>query len=137
MQALFSSCSDLISISFNEAFDTSKVQSMSELFHDCHSLTSVNVSSFNTSSVMSFFQMFCLNDKLTSLDLSNFEAKYSCEFHDMFMSLKNLNFIDLSSFYSIYSSGCFLNLYNVKPNGTIIANNKLLIYSDNWAIINK
>ena len=137
MQGLFSSCSDLISISFSETFDTSKVQCMSELFSHCSSLTSVNVSSFNTSSVMSYSQMFCLNDKLTSLDLSNFEAKYSCEFHHMFMSLQNLIFIDLSSFYSIYSSGCFLNLLNVKANGIIIANNKLLIYSKNWTIINK
>ena len=138
MVGLFDSCSDLVTINFAETFDTSKVQCMTQMFSYCTSLISVNVSSFNTSSVNNFYQMFYGNDKLTSLDLSNFETKYACGYTHLFMSLKSIEFIDLSSFYSIDTSiGCYLDLFFVKKNGTIIVNSKLKIFAEDWKIIIK
>ena len=138
MNGLFDICSDLVNISFSETFDTSHVKTMDEMFGSCYSLVNVNVSSFNTNLVSSYFQMFSLGQKLTSLDLSSFEGRYSCDFIFMFMSVGNLRYIDLSSLYSVYPECNRIDLINVPPNGTVIANrNFKTIYSYNWKIMYK
>ena len=72
MLKLFQRCFELVTISFNEGFDTSHVLSMEQMFYECTSLEFVNVSSFNTSLCGSFNGMFYGCTKLTSLGLSNF-----------------------------------------------------------------
>ena len=46
--------SNLLSMNFNDNFDTSKVTDMSFMFDGCSSLTSLDLSSFNTSSVTKY-----------------------------------------------------------------------------------
>ncbi len=72
MLKLFQRCFELVTISFNEGFDTSHVLSMKQMFYECTSLEFVNISSFNTSLCGDYNSMFYGCSKLTSLDLSNF-----------------------------------------------------------------
>ena len=121
MLKLFQRCFDLISISFNESFDTSHVLSMEQLFYECSSLEFVNVSSFNTSLCGDYYGIFYGCPKLTSLDLSNFEGTYSFSPNGMFFNSNNLKYIDLSSFTISSQIWCCLGLGDSKNNkGTIV-----------------
>ena len=66
--------SNLISINFNNNFNTSNVRNMSAIFAGCSSLTSLILSSFNTANVTNMGSMFRDCSSLTSLDLSNFNT---------------------------------------------------------------
>ena len=137
MDSLFNYCTNLISINFNEAFDTSKINCMGNMFYGCDSLISVNLSSFNTSLVTDFNYLFYNCNKITSLNLSNFEGTNSYYISNIFYYNQNLKFIDFSSFYSPYSYDSILQS-NVK-NGTIIVNRKLYLGNafQNWNVIYK
>ena len=123
MLKLFQRCSDLISISFNEGFDTSHVLSMEQLFYECTSLEFVDVSSFNTSLAGDYYGIFYGCPKLTSLDLSNFKGDYCFSPNGMFYNSNNLKYIDLSSFTISSQMWCYLGLGDSSSNnGTIIIN---------------
>ena len=117
---LFQRCFDLISISFNEGFDTSHVLSMEQMFYECTSLEYVNISSFNTSLFGDYYGIFYGCPKLTSLDLSNFEGTYCFSPNGMFYDSDNLKFIDLSSFSISNKMWCYLGLNSKADNRTII-----------------
>lgn len=70
---LFETCKAQ-TIDLSNIIDTSNITSMAWMFADCHSLTTLNLSSFNTSNVinMSFMLKDCKS--LTELDLSNFDT---------------------------------------------------------------
>lgn len=73
--SMFSDMITLKKISFGDnglVIDTSKVKDMSEMFNQCESLTSLDLSSFDTSKVEDMFGMFSYCRQLTSLDLSKF-----------------------------------------------------------------
>ena len=70
MFAMFSGCSSLKSINLS-SFDTSSVTNMLNLFYNCSSLTSIDVS-FNTSNVMYLQSMLPGCSSLESIDISNF-----------------------------------------------------------------
>ena len=57
---------------------------MTELFNECHSLTSVNIQNLKTDYVSSFNSMFhnCYN--LKSIDVSHFNIKQHAGFKKMF-----------------------------------------------------
>ena len=122
MKHLFLNCYDLISIEFNEAFDSSHVLCMYFMFGYCDSLEKINISSFNTSLVADMFGMFEGLDSLTSLNLSNFDSKNLYSIQQMFASSEQLNFIDISSFvtdhYYVFSS----TFRDISSNGIIIIN---------------
>ena len=75
----------LTSIEGIENLNTSEVTDMSDMFHNCSRLTSLNLSSFNTSKVTHMIAMFRYCPGLKSLDLTNewgtlclpFDVKYS------------------------------------------------------------
>ena len=140
MLKLFQRCSDLISISFNESFDTSHVLSMQQLFYECLSLEFVNVSSFNTSLAGDYYGIFFGCPKLTSLDLSNFKGTYAFSPNGMFYESNNLKYIDLSSFTISSQMWCYLGLGDSKNNnGTIIINKNFSFcyIEQGWNIIYK
>lgn len=137
MLKLFQRCSELISINFNESFDSSQVLSMEQIFYECLSLTSVNVSSLNTSLVGNYYGIFYGCPQLTSLDLSNFEGTYSFAPDGMFYESNNLKYIDLSSFYIPNGMCSHLGLHD--SNGTIIINKNLSFCQNvkSWNVIYK
>ena len=90
--------SNLISINFNNNFNTSNVTGMSSMFYKCSSLTSLDLSSFNTSNVTVMNSMFRDCSSLTSLDLSNFNTSNVTDMSSMFRDCSSLTSLDLSSF---------------------------------------
>ncbi len=103
--AIFWNFKNLISIKFNDNFNTSKVTNMGSMFKGCSSLTSLDLSSFNTSKVISMQYMFgpCYNQDgnsplLLYIDLSNFNTLNVTNMESMFGRCTALKELDLSSF---------------------------------------
>ena len=137
MKYLFYNCYDLISIEFNEAFDSSHVLCMYYMFGNYNSLEKINISSFNTLLVTDMFGMFEGLDSLTSLNLSNFESKNLYSIQKMFASSGKLNFIDISSFVTDYYYLFSSTFSGIASSGTIIINknfNSLNELPNGWNI---
>ena len=92
-----SSCSSLTSIVLS-SFDTSNVESMSNIFSGCSSLINLELSNFITSKVKNMEFMFFGCSSLSSLDLSNFNTSKVTNMKNMFYGCKSLNSINLSNF---------------------------------------
>lgn len=97
MRGMFSGCLALTSLDLS-SLNTSNVSLMNNMFHNCPSLKNLNLSSFNTSSVTSLGIMFYGCSSLTNLDLSNFNTSSVTTLEVMFYGCTSLKTIDLSSF---------------------------------------
>ena len=95
---IFSGFSKLTTINFNNNFNTSNVTRMGNMFYNCSSLTSLDVSNFNTSNVKSMEYMFSDCESLTSLDVSNFNTSNVTNMKRMFKGCKSLTSLEVSSF---------------------------------------
>ena len=87
----FKDCEDIEIVDFPEEFNTYNVISMTELFRNCNSLTSLNLSTFNTSNVTSMSGMFDECRALTSLDLSTFNTSNVTSMYGMFYGCGRLS----------------------------------------------
>ena len=110
----YNSISNLISINFNNNFNTSSVTNMKRMFSDYNSLTSLDLSNFNTSNVTNMEGMFDLCSSLTYLDLSNFNTSSVINMQCMFSSCKSLTTLDLSSFNTSKVTDMSTMFYNCK-----------------------
>ena len=140
MKYLFVDIYDLISIDFNEAFDTSHVLCMYYMFSSCDSLQHINVSSFNTSLVGDMEGMFTGCDSLTSLNLSNFDTKNVDYMQCIFSYSENLSFLDISSFDTTYLAGGAWMFEELAEKGTVIIGKKFdrkNSLPEGWTIIYK
>ncbi len=81
---LFQKFKNVISIEFNNNFDTSNVTTMYAMFNQCSSLKYLNVSSFDTSNVNNMSIMFMGCNSLTELDLSSFNTSNVVSMSAMF-----------------------------------------------------
>ena len=97
MSGMFSELSDLTSITFGENFDTSNVHNMTNMFENCQTLTSLDLSNFNTSSVRNMSGMFEDCSALTSLDLSSFDTSNVFNMDYMFYNCTSLSSLDVSN----------------------------------------
>jgi len=97
MKNMFHNC---ISLTFLDVsnFDTSNVTDMSSMFHACKSLTSLNVSKFDTSNVTNMSAMFRECWGLSSIDISNFNTSNVTNMSSMFNSCSGLTKLDISNF---------------------------------------
>ena len=109
---MFYDCRSLTSINLSN-FDTSNVRSMNYMFSDCRSLTSINLSNFDTSKVRSMNYMFYNCTSLTSLNLSNFDTSNVTSMDTMFYNCKSLTSLDIRSFSSIYLNNTASMMYSV------------------------
>ena len=90
--------SNLISINFNNNFNTSNVTNISYMFYKCESLTSLDISNFNTLNVTNMKCMFSDCSSLTSLDLSSFNTANVTNMLSMFYYCTSLTSLNLSNF---------------------------------------
>ena len=90
--------SNLISINFNNNFNTSLVTNMRGMFQRGSSLTNLDLSSFNTSKVTDMSSMFFYCSSLTSLDLSSFNTSGVTNMNGMFYNCILLKGLNLSNF---------------------------------------
>ena len=101
---LFMGYLEMEEINFNDAFDTSGVISMSNMFNGCKELTELDLSGFDTAAVTDMSGMFMNCSRLYSLDLSGFDTAAVTGsgsgggFNSMFLNCSRLNDLDLSYF---------------------------------------
>ena len=97
MNSMFHNCGSLSLLDLSK-FNTSKVTDVVSMFSYCVSLYSINLSTFNTENVTKMTGMFAECYQLASLDLSNFNTSKVTAMEYMFGNCKKLSEIDLSSF---------------------------------------
>ena len=90
MSNMFDNCTSLTSLDLSH-FDTGKVTDMSYMFYYCNDLASLDVSSFDTEKVTNMTWMFGSCWALTSLDLSNFNTRNVTNMDYMFSYSSVLN----------------------------------------------
>ncbi|MGI6217280.1 MAG: BspA family leucine-rich repeat surface protein, partial [Coriobacteriales bacterium] len=92
----FANCGKLVSVEKPSNLDTSLVTNMCQMFSNCYSLTSLDVSSWSTGNVENFSDMFygCYN--LGSLDVSNWNTSSATDLSYMFLKCKELKSLDVS-----------------------------------------
>ena len=74
------------------------LNSASFMFHNCTSLSSLDLSNFNTQNVTNMQSMFSFCISLSSLDLSNFNTQNVTNMESMFRYCTSLSSLDLSNF---------------------------------------
>ena len=97
MGNMFGNCSSLTSLDVS-GFKTDNVTNMAGMFVGCWKLESLDVSHFNTAKVTDMTNMFVGCQSLKSLDVSNFNTAKVIDMNDMFDYCKSLESLDLSSF---------------------------------------
>jgi surface protein len=97
MNNMFFNCSSLTSLDVS-GFNTSKVVDMDGMFYNCSSLTKLDVSGFNTSIVSDMSRMFYGCGSIKSLDVSGFNTSRVESMNSMFRGCSALTSLDLSGF---------------------------------------
>lgn len=97
MSSMFANMSSLTSLDLSN-FDTSNVTDMSAMFHQTTSLKSIDVSSLDTSNVTDMSNMFGYMSSLENLDVSNFNTSEVTSMNSMFSGISSITILDLSNF---------------------------------------
>ena len=98
MSQMFFNCESLKSLDLS-SFNTEKVEGMGAMFIQCKSLTSLDLTSFNTANVVNMAGMFEGCEKLQKIDLGSlFNTSNVKSMQEMFSGCTALKDIDLSSF---------------------------------------
>lgn len=95
---LFSNYNNLKEINFNDCFDTSRVETMANMFGRCYELTKLDVSGFDTKNVTNMEQMFASMFCVKKLDLSSFDTSNVVTMGEMFAGCDQLSDLNVSSF---------------------------------------
>ena len=104
---------NLSTIDFNDCVNTANVTDMYQMFYNCQSLTTLNLSNFNTEKVVAMNDMFYNCRSLTKLDLSNFNTEKVTNMAGMFYNCYALTSLDIRNFYInnvIHFSNIFYNV---------------------------
>ena len=117
--------SNLISIDFNDNFNTSNVANMSRMFLNCKSLISLDLSSFNTTNVTNMLRMFNECSSLTSLDLSSFNTVNVTDMGYMFALCSSLTNLDLS----VFNTSKVTNMRGMFSSCTSLTNLDLSVFN--------
>ena len=94
----FAYCKKLATITGIEYLHTDKVTDMGQMFNQCESLTSLDVSHFNTEKVTNMNLMFCSCEKLAVLDVSGFNTANVNYMGSMFSGCSGVATLDVSHF---------------------------------------
>ena len=97
MYNMFANCSSLTSLDVTH-FNTANVTNMNRMFSRCSSLTSLDVTHFNTEKVTDMNGMFSSCSKLTSLDVTNFNTANVTDMSFMFSNCVALTSLDVRNF---------------------------------------
>ena len=92
---MFKNCKSLSSLDLS-GWDTSNVADMYAMFKDCNKLSSLDLSGWDTSKVTNMSYMFHLCSILTSLDVSHFNTSKVTNMGYMFSDCDKLSSLDLS-----------------------------------------
>ena len=70
---------------------------MQNMFYNCKSLTSIDISNFNLKNVISIYSIFCNCENLLTINLPNFTSNAN-NYSYIFKNCKNLKYLNLSTF---------------------------------------
>ena len=129
MANMFYNCNSLTSIDVSH-FNTSNVTDMRNMFYDCSSLTSIDVSHFNTSNVTDIQRMFYNCSSLTSIDVSNFDVSKVASIEYMFYNCSSLTSLDLTNFKPNFDITLETTFFNSLFEGC--SSLKTIYCNDNW-----
>lgn len=108
----FCQCHNLVEIEGIDNLNTSNVTSMENMFYECNSLTSLDVSKFETSNVTNMSGMFSYCSSLTSLDVSKFNTSNVINMKQMFWCCSSIACLDVSEFNTTNVEDMNLMFYN-------------------------
>lgn len=97
MSEMFADCKSLRTLDVSH-FDTSQVRNMSRMFYWCESLEKLDLSHFDTSRVEDMSWMFSQCESLEELDVSHFDTSRVENMISMFNDCEELKELDLSHF---------------------------------------
>jgi len=97
LRNMFYNCYSLTSLDLSN-FNTNNVINMNNMFYNCSSLTSLNLDNFNTNNVTDMSYMFYNCSFLTSLNLSNFNTNNVTDMSYMFYKCSSLTSLYLDNF---------------------------------------
>lgn len=80
------------------AFDTSRVEDMSQMFESCNNLSNLDVTGFDTSNVFDMSGMFHSCSGIEELDVTGFDTRKVTNMSVMFSSCSQLKQLDVSGF---------------------------------------
>ena len=95
---LFENFINLVTIDFNDNFNTSKVTSMNNMFKNDTSIVSLDLNSLNTGNVLSMSSMFYGCANVSTLYINNFNTVNVTNMESLFKGCSKLVTIDLSGF---------------------------------------
>lgn len=121
--AMFDGFQNLTKIVF-KSFDTSKVTNMFQMFRECTSFVSLDLSVFDTSSVTNMVSMFENCKALAILNLNSFDTSKVTEMYNMFENCIALENIDLNSFNTSNVTEMYAMFQNCTSLKTIIVSEK-------------
>lgn len=125
MNNMFFNCSSLTSLDVS-GFNTSKVVDMDGMFYNCSSLTKLDVSGFNTSIVSDMSRMFYGCGSIKSLDVSGFNTSRVESMNSMFRGCSALTSLDLSGFDT-------KKVRNMERMFTLCFNLRTIYSNDSWS----
>ena len=85
------------------------VTKMNDMFYNCRSLTSLDLSHFNTSKVTDMSAMFFYCSSLMTLDLSHFDTSNVTDMRGIFSGCTSLTTLDLSG----WDTGCVTSMFDM------------------------
>ena len=121
----FLGCNYLTTIEGIENLNTENVTNMSDMFCDCRSLKTLNVSNFDTQSVTNMDGMFSYCKALTTLDVSKFDTKNVTDMSGMFSDCYALTTLDVSKF-DTKNVTDMRGMFSSNPLTTIYASEKFV-----------
>lgn len=113
MSNMFHGCSSLVTLDLSN-FDASNVTAMKFMFNSCTNLTGLDLSSFDTSKITNMVAMFDGCVSLTDLDLSNFDTSKVTKTgspYGMFYGCSNLKTIYVSDLWNMSSVTASSNMF--------------------------
>lgn len=96
-ESMFDGCKELAAIEFGGKFTTAKAQTIREMFRDCESLTSLDLSSFQTKECEQMEMMFMGCSSLKSIDLQSFDGRNVVSLESMFKGCENLTDVNIKN----------------------------------------
>lgn len=122
MCEMFINCGSLRSLDLS-SFNTARVQTMRGMFNTCRSLTAINVSNFNTANVTDMSYMF-KQCHVQQLDLSSFSSSSNPQMNWMFYDCEYLSSIEFNQYFTVNTSSYLDRTCSFVPSScTIHCNN--------------
>jgi surface protein len=94
---MFYNCNSIKSIDLS-SFNARNVSNMSNMFFNCDNLTNINFSNFNTENVIIMSNMFCQCYNLENINISSFNTNNVINMSGLFQSCDKLINLNLSNF---------------------------------------